>query len=734
MFIFIEILMSNNLSTFMPMDANSDQKPSSKHKKHVIWMVLASEISIPEHEKIFPHQLLDEKMYKLSCGDVEHIKIDNYSRRIKCIKYTPEIISVDILKKNPQFSNFGMTWIEDPDYKLKIMISNETMKSIYLNHGCEFVNGHLRRKGRMGAHGEFISGPSFPMKSHWNDPKPNEVETIPGWTTITTPEEEIQKPPFGHPSWFKSKTFTQTNNWCKPLIPFNYPKLAPICDADDVVVCDRLFYGSGLTRVPWWLFCGWNNCRHFKYVFENSQIEIIEDGLFKNNRVIEQTYSLFKDCKKLQTIPNLFSGCIRLSTDSFSFQNSGLKVIPKKLFKGCKSLEFILGTFSGCKNIDNIPQELFYYCTKLKYANVCFKGTGIQSIPENLFANNKQLEDLSMCFQGCESLTQIPEDFTKNNTKLIEVSGIFMDCTWLRMVPGGLFKTCEKLQRIDSCFKNCIHLVKIYDVFVHEMKELTSAESVFQGCIRLSKCDFIIFQNKPKLMTIKKFFKNCNLGVGWCNSVAILSTCPTLRNIEGLFQNNENLNDISYFLPPFGSRWGTPKRVIQEENDEETDEEQHSHKKHIEYFKYAITNASKCFKGCYSLSAIPENLFADCPELVSTRQCFMDCPHILILPSNLFINNLMLCNISECFRGCSRLRGVLYYPNRALDAVETIEIWDGESRFIGNHRNCFKDSGLVKKFENFKTFGFDFESRRFEGYEDIQEPKITMNETWYESL
>ena len=81
------------------------------------------------------------------------------------------------------------------------------------------------------------------------------------------------------------------------------------------------------------------------------------------------------------------------------------------------------------------------------------------------------------------------------------------------------------------------------------------------------------------------------------------------------------------------------------------------HKVTIE-FDEDVTDFTACFNGCSGLISIPENLFANCPNVTDFEFCFQDCSRLTgNIPENLFANCSNVTDFGYCFRNCSRLTG-----------------------------------------------------------------------------
>ena len=82
------------------------------------------------------------------------------------------------------------------------------------------------------------------------------------------------------------------------------------------------------------------------------------------------------------------------------------------------------------------------------------------------------------------------------------------------------------------------------------------------------------------------------------------------------------------------------------------------HKVTIE-FKEDVTDFSECFKGCSSLTTIPENLFANNTAVTSFYGCFSYCTGLTgSIPENLFANNTGVTDFYGCFSYCTGLTSI----------------------------------------------------------------------------
>ena len=70
-----------------------------------------------------------------------------------------------------------------------------------------------------------------------------------------------------------------------------------------------------------------------------------------------------------------------------------------------------------------------------------------------------------------------------------------------------------------------------------------------------------------------------------------------------------------------------------------------------------VTNFYCAFEECRSLESIPANLFANCPNVTSFEKTFYECSNLTGIPTNLFKNCKKVENFRETFYGCDSLTG-----------------------------------------------------------------------------
>ena len=92
------------------------------------------------------------------------------------------------------------------------------------------------------------------------------------------------------------------------------------------------------------------------------------------------------------------------------------------------------------------------------------------------------------------------------------------------------------------------------------------------------------------------------------------------------------------------------------------------HKVTIE-LKKDVNILSECFSYCIGLTSIPENLFANCPNVTDFSWCFYDCSGLTSIPANLFAKNTAVTTFKGCFSSCSGLTSIpanLFAKNTAV--------------------------------------------------------------------
>ncbi len=97
-----------------------------------------------------------------------------------------------------------------------------------------------------------------------------------------------------------------------------------------------------------------------------------------------------------------------------------------------------------------------------------------------------------------------------------------------------------------------------------------------------------------------------------------------------------------------------------------------------------VMDFTSSFNSCLELSAIPENLFANCPNVTSFRDTFSFCHAITTIPENLFANCPNVIDFSGTFNFCSSLTSIPKNLFANCLKVESFEI---------TFANCYELTG-----------------------------------------
>ena len=112
-----------------------------------------------------------------------------------------------------------------------------------------------------------------------------------------------------------------------------------------------------------------------------------------------------------------------------------------------------------------------------------------------------------------------------------------------------------------------------------------------------------------------------------------------------------------------------------------------------------VTNFSSTFFRCSNLTSIPENLFANCPNVTSFQGTFEHCSNLTSIPEKLFDNCENVENFWATFYGCNNLTG------------NAPELWKRGTNSVGNEYNgnpngqaCFKWCTNLKNYNEIPEY------------------------------
>ena len=128
-------------------------------------------------------------------------------------------------------------------------------------------------------------------------------------------------------------------------------------------------------------------------------------------------------------------------------------------------------------------------------------------------------------------------------------------------------------------------------------------------------------------------------------------------------------------------------------------------------FKDDVTNLSGSFMDCSALISIPENLFANCPNVttffsekgIEDEGAFMNCTSLTTIPENLFANNPEVTEFIGTFHGCKSLTAIpekLFAHNTKV--TNFYGTFEGCSALKSIPENLFANNPEVTNFA--KTF------------------------------
>ena len=112
-----------------------------------------------------------------------------------------------------------------------------------------------------------------------------------------------------------------------------------------------------------------------------------------------------------------------------------------------------------------------------------------------------------------------------------------------------------------------------------------------------------------------------------------------------------------------------------------------------------VTDFSHCFYGCYELTSIPNGLFANNTKVTSFRYCFYGCYELTSIPSDLFANNSEVTDFSHCLQYCRELTSSTPLDNDGTPLYNRSEGKEGYS-IVNNHTSCFYRCTLMSDYSS----------------------------------
>ncbi len=225
--------------------------------------------------------------------------------------------------------------------------------------------------------------------------------------------------------------------------------------------------------------------------------------------------NLFDGCTALETVPaGIFDNLKAITTASFVFQNSGIKTLPdglfavfekatsfEKCFVNCVELveapHNLFGTsaaginmknmFEGCAKLTTIPADMMGKPTKgnLDVSNMFLNCVALEAVPAGLFKDCK-VKTYTQTFKGCTSIKTVGSEAIDCYGQNASVSGLFLDCKALESVPADFMINAEKVNNLYNMFCGCSSLKSVPVNIFDDMKVITNVKSLFDGCTSLT--------------------------------------------------------------------------------------------------------------------------------------------------------------------------------------------------------------------------------------------------------
>lgn len=316
------------------------------------------------------------------------------------------------------------------------------------------------------------------------------------------------------------ETFKDTPNliWVSPVLFSN-------CNGT-AYSATSMFENSNISSIPEELF----DCKifystpSFYKTFKNCRnLKNVPKKIFKNNVMINTLESAFEDCVSLTEHID-FSQLGNLRNINYIYKNSGLLKVEDGIFFRNKWLNYtdeafsgtkittsgrlyesqsgstsIGGEFKNCKYLESLPERLYgniFDCIKF----VGFEGcTALKTVPKYLITGNPiRAQKVDYLFKGCTSLETLPDNFLSVNFQDVKSCiGLFEGCTSLvKTTTKDVYTMINKSINRDPLnlnytFKNCVNLTsEIFPIWEELSKYSKYWETTYveyaKGCTKSS--------------------------------------------------------------------------------------------------------------------------------------------------------------------------------------------------------------------------------------------------------
>ena len=279
----------------------------------------------------------------------------------------------------------------------------------------------------------------------------------------------------------------------------------------------------------------------------------------------------------------------------------------------------------------------------VKYKNAVFNN-----IPKDLFSK-KTTTKLSSSFESCNNITEIPKDLFKNCINIEYFYSTFFNCENIREIPEDLFKYNTKVKFFhqtfkgyrgeeipENLFKNNVDTNLFYEVF-RNSNVTNIPENLFKYNINTTRIMGVFTNSKISNIPNNLFKYNINV----TDFSDIFSETKITSIPEELFRNNSK---VLVFERAFNSC----KRLVTIPED---------------LFKYnnLAKNMGAVFRET-AITIIPENLFANNPNIIDISYAFQDCKNITFIPQSIINKANSVSTHHFTFNGCTAASNYLSLP------------------------------------------------------------------------
>lgn len=333
------------------------------------------------------------------------------------------------------------------------------------------------------------------------------------------------------------------------------------------------------------------------------------------------------------------------------------------VFYGCSSLSSIamnvkpsisggvIMWFYGCTGLRSIPSGLFTNMTG-NSCSAAFMNSGITSLPSGQLVPSGTVYHMEM-FANCTNLssTANADGTLGRGGATNDFRSVFSNCTSLTDMGGynaikSPFSNASSGQDFTFCFSGCSNIVQMpYAINYNSRNSALTMEGMFQDCEFLGYSSFSIWVSFSKVTDMSAMFINCKRMSAFEGRVVIPGQvrttyrmfyyCSNLTSIGGrLVNDNVSSPSLQDAHEMFGGS-GVKKLPA-----------------NLFYGFQALTNASRCFADCKSLTGFESKR----SYRVEPASYYIKTVYVnnFLQGTQVSYNNVTL-DLSEMFIGCSNL-------------------------------------------------------------------------------